>query len=168
MSTEKTATAHLELVVNMAITAWEAQNTRVTKLFETLTDEQWLSPIAPGKNRGIYLLGHLAAVNDNLIPLLGFGEKFYPQLGALFLSSPDNATLTSPTLAELKQYWNTINTKLSESMRKLRPEEWFTRHNSVSEEDFAKEPHRNKLSVLLNRTTHQSYHVGQLILLQQK
>ncbi len=67
MSTEK-ANANLDLVVKMAITAWEAQNTRVTKMIDTFTEEQWLTAIAPGKNRGIYLLGHLTAVNDNLIP----------------------------------------------------------------------------------------------------
>ncbi len=99
---------------------------------------------------------------------MGFGEKLYPQLGAVFLSNPDKPETTSPTLAELKQYWNTVNAKLSEYIHKLTADEWFDRHTSVSEEDFAKEPHRNKLSVLLNRTTHQSYHVGQLVLLQKK
>ena len=32
-------------------------------------------------------------------------------------------------------------------------------------EDFIKEPHRNKLNVLLTRTTHLAYHAGQLALL---
>jgi len=47
----------------------------------------------------------------------------------------------------------------------MQPTEWFTRHTSVSEEDFIKEPHRNKLNVLITRATHQSYHLGQLIYL---
>ena len=158
----------IELVVKMATTAWETQNARVNKLLEILSDERMLSEIAPGKNRGIYLLGHLAAVNDNLLPLFGFGEKLYPQLAPLFLSNPDKSGLDSPSLQELKQQWNTINTKLSEHISKMKPSEWFDRHSSISAEDFVKEPHRNKLSVLLNRTTHQSYHVGQLILLQSK
>jgi len=158
----------IELVVKMATTAWEAQNTRVNKLLEALSDEKMLSEIAPGKNRGIYLLGHLAAVNDNLLPLFGFGEKLYPKLGPVFLSNPDKSELDSPSLQELKEQWNTINTKLTEHIGKMKPSEWFDRHSSISVEDFAKEPHRNKLSVLLNRTTHQSYHVGQLILLQSK
>ena len=158
----------IELVVKTATSAWEAQNTRVNKLLDSLSEEKWLSEIAPGKNRGIYLLGHLAAVNDNLIPLLGFGEKLYPQLTPVFLSNPDKSGLASPSLDELKQYWNKINTTLSENINRMKRAEWFERHTSVSAEDFAKEPHRNKLSVILNRTTHQSYHVGQLILLQSK
>jgi hypothetical protein len=44
-------------------------------------------------------------------------------------------------------------------------EEWLTKHNSVSAEDFAKEPHRNKLSVLISRAMHQAYHGGQIALL---
>ena len=43
--------------------------------------------------------------------------------------------------------------------------QWFEKHTAVSEEDFTKEPHRNKLSVVLSRTNHLAYHVGQLALL---
>lgn len=42
------------------------------------------------------------------------------------------------------------------------------KHSAVSEEDFAKEPHRNKLNLLLNRTNHLSYHHGQLVFLKEK
>ena len=156
----------IELVVKTVLSAWETQNTRVNKLVETLSEEVMLSEIAPGKNRGIYLLGHLAAVNDNLMSLLGVGEKLYPQLTPIFLSNPDNKDITSPTLTELKQYWYKINATLSEYFSKMKPSDWFERHTSISAEDFVKEPHRNKLSVILNRTSHQSYHVGQLMLLQ--
>jgi hypothetical protein len=35
----------------------------------------------------------------------------------------------------------------------------------ISEQDFAKEPMRNKLNVLINRTNHLAYHYGQLRLI---
>jgi len=35
---------------------------------------------------------------------------------------------------------------------------------AISEEDYAKNPARNRLAVLLNRTTHTSYHLGQALL----
>ena len=167
MNTDKVV-QEIELVVKMAISAWDSQNTRVDKLIDQLSDEQLLSEIASGKNRGVYLLGHLVAVNDNLIPLFGFGEKLYPQLGAVYLTNPDKSGLTESSVSELKTYWKEVNAKLSQHFSKMQAAEWFTKHNSVSEEDFAKEPHRNKLNVLLNRTTHQSYHLGQLVLLQRK
>ena len=42
------------------------------------------------------------------------------------------------------------------------------RGNLVSAEDFAKEPHRNKLNLIINRTNHQNTHYGQLIYLKPK
>jgi len=44
-------------------------------------------------------------------------------------------------------------------------EDWLSRHTSVSEEDFAADPLRNKLNVLIGRTNHESYHLGQANLL---
>ncbi len=157
-------TDNVALVVRMAMMAWQSQNTRVSKLLEELGDKL-LEDIAPGKNSGVYLLGHLVAVNDNLLPLFGFGEKLYPQLDELFLKNPDKSGREYPSATELKKYWKAVNEKLTGYFESMSPEEWLTRHNAVSQEDFAKEPHRNKLNVLLNRTTHQGYHLGQLVLL---
>ena len=41
-------------------------------------------------------------------------------------------------------------------------DKWFTRHESMTDADFEKDPARNKLSVLLNRTNHLAYHFGQI------
>ena len=46
----------------------------------------------------------------------------------------------------------------------LTPSEWTQRHTTVSEEDFRKEPHRNRFTILLGRTTHLAYHLGQAML----
>ncbi|MEP6748351.1 MAG: DinB family protein, partial [Bacteroidota bacterium] len=150
------------LFIKMVISAWQTQNARVDKLLETLSDEQLSAQTAPGRNSGTYLLGHLATVNDGLFPLLGFGERLHPELENIFLTNPDNANLPKPTLAELKKYWKEINTKLTQHINETHPDEWLTRHSAVSEEDFAKEPHRNKLNIIINRTNHQSYHIGQM------
>jgi hypothetical protein len=47
----------------------------------------------------------------------------------------------------------------------LKAEEWLEKHTAVSEEDFKQEPHRNKLNIIVTRTTHLTYHTGQLALL---
>ena len=155
-----------ELFIKMAVSAWDTYNTRLNKLFNKLSDEQLLSSIAPNKNSGIYLLGHLVAISDGMQPLLGFGEKLYPRLGEIFVDSPDRSGKSMPSIAELKKYWDDVNAHISDHISKMQPDEWFTRHTAVSEEDFAKEPHRNKLNLLMNRTNHLSYHLGQLVLLQ--
>ena len=153
------------IFIKMALGAWESYNARVKKLLDELTDEQLLAETAPGRNRGIYLIGHLVAVSDGLFPILGFGERLYPELDKIFLENPDRSNLEIPSINKIKEYWNTVNAKLADHMSQMPADEWFTRHNNVSEEDFAKEPHRNKLNIIINRTNHSSYHLGQLIYL---
>ena len=158
----ETQTDHTALTAQIALTNWNAQNKRFNDLIDKLTDDQLLAETAPGRNTGIYLLGHLIAVNDGLLPLLGFGERLYPELDEVFLKNPDKSGLSKPSVAELKAALANINAALSAHLTQLQPADWFTKHSSVSAEDFAKEPHRNKLNVILGRTTHLGYHMGQL------
>jgi hypothetical protein len=76
--------------------------------------------------------------------------------------------LETPSVAELRKYWKEVNAKLSAAITTTTSNEWFAKHTAVSAEDFAKEPLRNKLNVLISRTNHQSYHLGQLIYLKPK
>lgn len=168
MTTATDNTAIQTVFIKMALSAWDSHNARVNKLVTSLSDEEWLADTATGRNSGIYLLGHLIAVSDGLFPLLGFGERLYPGLEKVFLESPDKSGLPTPSLSELKEYWKNVNAKLSEHISQMPAEEWFTRHNSVSEADFEKEPHRNKLNIIINRTNHTSYHLGQLVYLAKK
>ena len=154
-----------QLFVKMALDAWYIQVDRTNKLFNSLSDDQLKQEVAPGRNSGVYLLGHLAAVHDALFPLLGVGEKLYPQLDEIFIKNPDKSGLTKPEAKELRQYWTEVNKKLEKYFNSLTIDEWFQRHMAVSEADFEKEPHRNKLNVLLNRTAHLANHLGQLTFL---
>ncbi len=157
-----------ELVVKMIVDAWNTQNKRVDKLINTLAEEQLRGETSPGRNSGIYLAGHLIAVSDGLFPILGWGEKLHPELENIFLKNSDKSGLEKPSLDELKKYWNEINAKIAEHINAMKPEDWFEKHTAVSAEDFAKEPHRNKLNLLINRTNHTSYHLGQLVYLEKK
>ncbi|WP_217604994.1 DinB family protein [Chitinophaga sp. GbtcB8] len=151
-----------QLFIKIALHAWEMNIKRTTAIFDSLTDEQLLTEIAPGRNRGIYILGHLVAVHDMMLPLLDLGQRQYLQLDEAFISNPDKAITDLPPVQDLRAYWTSINQILREQFNKLTPEEWLQKHTMISDEDFAKEPHRNRLSVLLNRTNHNAYHQGQL------
>ena len=140
-------------------------NKRLADTIINLTDEQLQREIAPGKNRGIYLLGHLIAVHDDMLLLLDMGEKLYPQLFEPFIQSADKAVAEIPSAGELRGYWVKQNEVLKQKFENLDAESWFGKHTRVSAEDFANEPHRNKLNIILTRTTHLTYHTGQLVLL---
>ncbi|MEO8765250.1 MAG: DinB family protein [Ginsengibacter sp.] len=155
-----------ELIIKMALDAWNSYIGRTNKLFNNLSDEQLNEEVATGRNSGIYLLGHLVAVHDALLPLFGIGEKLYPQLDNIFLKNPDKSGIEKPSVKELRNLWNEVNNKLSAHFARFTPADWFQKHTLVSQEDFEKEPQRNKLNVLLNRTNHLSYHLGQLAFLE--
>ena len=152
-----------ELAVRVSINSWKLVLERTEKTFTNLSHDQLLNRVAPGKNRLIYLLGHLTAIHDAMFPILGFGTRLHPELDAVFISSPDDGSTAFPA-EDLKKYWTEVNTKLLSDFETLSPDEWLQRHLSVSEEDYAKNPTRNRLAVLLSRTNHMSYHLGQAIL----
>jgi hypothetical protein len=151
------------LFVRTILKAWETQVGRMNDFFDNSSDDELMRDVAPGRNCGVYLLGHLTAVNDGILPLLGLGQKLYPELEKVFISSPDKSGLEFPSTNQLRQYWTDVNEKLMEHFIRLEPSEWLAKHVAVSAEDFAKEPHRNRLNVVINRTTHMHYHLGQLI-----
>jgi hypothetical protein len=153
------------VLVKIALGTWQTQVDRASKFIGELTDEQLMKEIAPGRNRGVYLVGHLLAVHDAMPEILGFGKKEYPDLRAIFLDAPDKSIDKIPSLAELRQAWKTTHEKLKNEFEKMSADAWFARHASMTDADFEKDPARNKLSVLLNRTNHLSYHFGQLRLL---
>ena len=153
------------LFVRTVLKAWETQVNRTNDFFDSMSDDQLMREVAPGRNRGVYLLGHLTAVNDGIMPLLGLGEKLYPNLEKPFISTPDKSGLEFPPLKELREYWTDVNEELMEHFIRLEPVEWLGKHAAVSVEDFAKEPHRNRLAVIITRTTHMHYHLGQLMLM---
>lgn len=153
------------ILAKVALNAWSIQVDRTGKLLDSLSDEQLEKEIAPGKNRGIYLIGHLIAVHDAFPEILGFGKANHPEYQLIFLKTPDKGTKDIPTVTELRQNWISVHERLQKEFEKMPPEDWFKRHESMTDEDFTKDPSRNKLSVLLNRTNHLAYHFGQLRLL---
>ena len=154
-----------QLLIKSVFDSWNTKIKEANTLIDSLTDEQLQKEIAPGKNRGIYLLGHLAAVHDQMLPILDFGKPHYEHLNELFHDKPDKAVADLPQISNLRIYWKNANENVNARLSKLTPDEWFQKHTSISAEDFAKEPHRNKLNVVLNRTMHLAYHLGQLVLL---
>jgi DinB superfamily len=157
-------TTNEERLLSGALNSWKTNIERADKLFSALTPEQLQKEIAPGKNRLIYLWGHLTAVHDAMLPLLGFGPRLHPELDVPFISKPDKGALDLPSAEEVKKSWNEANGKLREGFAKLSAADWLQKHAAVSDEDFAKDPLRNRFAILLSRTNHLAYHLGQAAL----
>jgi hypothetical protein len=147
-----------------ALNTWKLIINRFDKKVADLTDEQLQMQVAPGRNRLFYLVGHLTAVHDRMFPTLGLGDRLHPELDEAYITNPDR-TLPDPVSAsDLKKAWTEVNSKLTAALEKLTPEEWLQKHTAVSDEDFAKDPTRNRLALVMNRTNHASFHSGQAVL----
>ena len=157
--------SHIETAIKMTLDRWYGSVASLDKVLNVLTDEQLQKETAPGKNRGIYLLGHLVAVHDDMLTLLDLGEKQHPQLTEPFIKLADKVATELPAVAELRDYWTKQNALLREKFDPFTADQWFEKHTAVSAEDFFKEPHRNKLNIIISRTSHLQYHTGQIALL---
>ena len=156
-----------EVLIPAAISSWEQVVTRVGTLCLSRTEEQLLVEVAPGKNRIMYLWGHLTAIHDAMFSVLRLGERLHPELDAIFIAQPDRS-MPLPTSAEIANCWEGVHTELFSRFTTLSPNEWLERHGNVSAEEFERNPTRNRLAVLLNRTNHASYHFGQMMLAKPK
>lgn len=153
-----------DIIVKMVKDRWQGNLKNFNTALDSLTDEQLQAEISPGRNRGVYLIGHLMAVHDDMLVLLNLGEKQHPEFHTLFLTSPDKSTLL-PDAKELRELWRRHSQVVNQKIDAMKADEWFAKHTAVSDEDFSHEPHRNKLNILLTRTTHLAYHTGQFVLL---
>jgi hypothetical protein len=151
------------ILVDMALKAWNQQISRADKFFEAQSDDNFSKEVAPGKNRISYLMGHLVSSNESMMTLFGFGPKLYPSFEDIFSKNPDRV-LPQPPVAEIRKAWKETHATLNKNFENLSVDAWLGKHTAMTDEDLAKEPTRNKLSVLISRTNHVSYHIGQLVL----
>jgi hypothetical protein len=151
-------------LVASAVHAWKLNVERADKLFSGRSEQQLLAEVAAGRNRLVYLWGHLIAVHDGMLPLLDLGQRLHPELDAVFVTSADKTVVDLPSAAELQRLWSEVNGRLLAGFTSFTASDWAQKHTAVSEEDFAANPLRNRFSVLLSRTAHVAYHLGQCVL----
>jgi len=151
-----------ELFAATAIKTWTTVTARLEKLLSSLSDDELQSEVSPGRNRVYYILGHLAAYHDRLLPMLGLGERLHPELDDLFIANPDRTFPDEIAAAELRKMFTEVNAKVTSAIEAMPPADLLQKHEAVSAEDFAKEPLRNRLAVFEIRTAHAMFHAGQI------
>jgi len=151
-----------ELFAGTAINTWNTMMSRVEKTLSSLTDDDLQLEVAPGRNRVYYILGHLTAFQGRLLHQLGLGERLYPELDDLFVTKPDRSCEDAFTGTELRRMFAEITSKVTAGIQAMPPVDLLKRHESVSEQDFAKEPLRNRFAVLSSATAHVMLHTGQI------
>src|ERR1700738_390144 len=161
---EHTKMTNDEILSITVLNSWKLVISRFDKTIGDLTDEQLQQQVAPGRNRVFYLLGHLTAMHDRMFPLLGLGDRPHPEFDEPYIANPDRVVADPLSATELRRVWSEVNNRLTAAFERFTLEDWLHKHTAVSDEDFAKDPGRNRLAVVLSRTNHMSYHLGQIIL----
>ena len=104
----------------------------------------------------------------------GLGAIVDPATPVVELQSPTSARVCDIRVVNGASFLGHIS-ESSRSLRSRRPEyasgfhyghfdDWLKKPTAVSDEDFSKNPTRNRLAVFLNRTNHASFHTGQIAL----
>src|SRR6267378_1887364 len=122
-----------EVVIQTAMSSWEQAVNRVGTLCLSCSAEQLLVEVAPGKNRILYLWGHLTAVNDAMFSVLRLGERLHPELDTVFIAQPDRS-VPLPTSTEIAKCWKDVHTELLSRFKTLSSKGWLERHGNVSPE----------------------------------
>ena len=116
--------------VALGLKVWKAQIDRADKLFGGLSSKEVLREIAPGRNRLLYLWGHLTAIHDAMLPLLGLSERLHPEFDVALVSNPDKSRAGIPSHEQVRQAWNSINGELSEGFERMSWADWLQRHSA--------------------------------------
>ena len=148
--------------LEIALLQWHTINKRIFKTLETISDENFHKQIVVNGNSPSWLFGHLADTDDKLLELLGIQNRIFQELKSIYHHERGNNLVGHLTKEELLKRWTTIIESLDKAFATMTEENWLGRHMEVTEDDFKKEPHRNKLNVLLSRVMHKASHLGQI------
>lgn len=148
--------------LDICLLQWDMYNNRMQKVLDTISDENFSRPVVTGANSPSWILGHLADTDDKLLELFGIRKRLFPELEKIYHHERDTNQVNHLQKSELITKWKAILTELNSTFKAMSESDWHGRHQAVSEEDFKKEPHRNKLNVMLSRVSHKASHLGQV------
>jgi hypothetical protein len=102
-----------EILSITVVNSWKLVIDRFDKVLEDFTDDPLGQPVAPDKNRLFYLLGHLTAVHDRMLPMLGLGERFHPELEDAYIRNLERVLGDPLPATELRRAWSEVNDNLT-------------------------------------------------------
>ncbi|MDZ4713123.1 MAG: DinB family protein [bacterium] len=154
---ENPVSHHLEKQYLMSL-EWINEN------INALTDDEYRMELSPGRNHGVWLLGHLIVSDDDLSTFLGKGPLLYPQYAEMFgqkskLSVPENY----PAVSVLKECWEKVCEKNKKIYSGLTDNELNEPHALI--ENIQTDYFKTKDRVIIAWHFHQLYHTGQLAVL---
>jgi hypothetical protein len=133
----------------------------VSSNIDPLTDEELKMELAPGKNHGVWLLGHLITSDDDFSVYMGKGPLFYPEYHRIFgQGSKLQPVENYPDIPLLREQWKKVVEKNKKIYAELTDEELEEFHAKAK--DPEKDYFKTKQRIIIFWQLHQMYHAGQL------
>lgn len=152
------------MTVAAFIEQWSIMARWISNTISRLSDEDLARTIAPNRNHGIWILGHLVQSEDELAVYLGKGDYLFPEYEALFgMGSPLLPIAQYPTAVLLRQQWAQAVARNQTALAAFADAEWNEPHTRIGNDspldnDFFKTKGRCLAIWIL----HQTLHLGQL------
>lgn len=146
---------------------WKLINGWLRNAITRLTDEALHNTIAPGKNHGIWILGHLIESEDELGVYLGLSDWLFPNYETLFgQGSPLLPPEQYPSASVLRQQWKQVSQRNDQILQLMTDTDWNQPHTRIDsgnplDTDFFK----TKGRCISIWNMHQTLHLGQLSVL---
>lgn len=130
-----------------------------------LKEEDYLLELSPGKNHGVFILGHLVASDDDFSVYMGKGGYLFPEYQEIFSAGSELLPVDYyPSVKEILEKWKAVCEKNEKIYQELTDAELSEYHANC--EDPEKDFFKTKERVIQMWQTHQAYHVGQFGLLE--
>lgn len=144
------------------LTVWWINDT-----LSRLSDNDFNLELFPGKNHGVWILGHLVVSDDDFSKFMGRGELLFPEYSEIFRQGSKVLPVENyPSVSELKKCWDDVCQKNRKIYLDLKDFEFDEPHAML--EDAEKDFFKTKGKVIMTWQLHQMYHNGQLAALLSK
>ncbi len=152
----------MQYKTSLLLAQYKNMTSWVNMFLKKLSDDDLKLEIAPGRNHGVWLLGHLIVSDDDLSLYMGKDPMLYPEYSDIF--GPKSILKPAeeyPAVKILREQWNNVIEKNIKIYSELTDEELAEPHAMVKgniEDDYFK----TKENCAINWLNHQMYEAGQL------
>jgi hypothetical protein len=130
-----------------------------------IPEEAFNLEVSPGKNNGVYILGHLVVSDDDFSVYMGKGDFLFPEYRNLFANGTKCLPPEKyPPVKEILEKWKAVCDKNEKIYQELKDSEFDEFHALC--EDPEKDWFKTKERVIQAWQLHQAYHAGQLGILE--
>jgi hypothetical protein len=137
----------------------------VEMYLDAVSDEEFKIEVVPGRNTGVWILGHLIVSDDDLSLYITKEPILFPELQTTFKQgSSKQDPETYPSVSELRQKWKSVCAKNDKLFNELN-DEILDQYHEMIQGDPEADYFKTKERVLVNWTFHQIHMAGELALL---